>query len=54
MTKGTPGDGWADTRGTFIAEVTAGPVYKLLGKKSLSDDPDPTDTFQRRHRAARR
>ena len=39
------GDGWADTRGTFIAEVAAGPVYRLLGKKSLSDDPGPTDAF---------
>ena len=45
MTKGTRGDGSADTRGTFIAEVAAGPVYKLLGKKSLSDGPGPTDAF---------
>ena len=29
------GDGWADVRGTFIAEVAAGPVYKLLGKQDL-------------------
>jgi len=30
-----PGDGWADARGMFLAEVAAGPVYKLLGKKDL-------------------
>jgi len=29
------GDGWADVRGTFLAEVAAGPVYTLLGKKDL-------------------
>jgi hypothetical protein len=29
------GDGWADARGTFDAEVAAGPVYALLGKKGL-------------------
>ncbi len=28
-------DGWADTRGSFLAEVAAGPIYKLLGKKGL-------------------
>ena len=39
------GDGWADTHGTFIAEVAAGPVYRLLGKKSLSDDSGPTETL---------
>jgi hypothetical protein len=39
------GDGWADTRGTFLAEVAAGPVYKLLGKKALSNDSGPTDAF---------
>jgi pectin methylesterase-like acyl-CoA thioesterase len=31
----TDGDGWADTRGTFLAEVAAGPVYRLLGKRDL-------------------
>ena len=31
----TEGDGWADARGTFLAEVGAGPVYKLLGKRDL-------------------
>jgi hypothetical protein len=29
------GDGWADARGMFLAEVGAGPVYRLLGKKGL-------------------
>jgi hypothetical protein len=29
------GDGWADTPGGFLAEVAAGPVYRLLGKKDL-------------------
>ena len=29
------GDAWADTRGMFLAEVAAGPVYRLLGKKDL-------------------
>jgi hypothetical protein len=31
----TNGDGWADTQGMFDAEVAAGPVYRLLGKKDL-------------------
>ena len=39
------GDGWADTRGTFIAEVAAEPVYRLLGKKPLGNDSGPTDAF---------
>ncbi len=29
------GDGWVDARGMFMAEVGAGPVYELLGKKGL-------------------
>ena len=31
----TNGDGWADARGMFMAEVAAGPVYRLLGKRGL-------------------
>jgi hypothetical protein len=31
----TQGDGWADAKGMFLAEVAAGPVYRLLGKKDL-------------------
>jgi hypothetical protein len=40
------GDGWADVRGTFIAEAAANPVYQLLGKKPLlGPDGTPTATF---------
>jgi len=39
------GDGWADVRGIYIAEVAAGPVYTLLGKKPLSDDSGPIKEF---------
>ena len=35
------GDAWADVRGTFIAEVAAGPVYKLLGAKDLGTETFP-------------
>ncbi len=28
-------DAWVDARGTFLAGVAAGPVYRLLGKKDL-------------------
>jgi hypothetical protein len=34
-------DGWADARGMFMAEVAAGPVYKLLGKKDLGTGAFP-------------
>ncbi len=37
----TAGDGWADVRGTFIAEVAAGPVYRLLGAKDLGTTTFP-------------
>ncbi len=29
------GDSWVDAKGTFLAGVGAGPVYRLLGKKDL-------------------
>jgi hypothetical protein len=35
------GDAWADPRGMFLAEVAAGPVYKLLGKKDLGTTAFP-------------
>ena len=35
------GDAWADPRGMFLAEVAAGPVYKLLGKKDLGTTEFP-------------
>lgn len=34
ITGGTQ-DQWADPRGQFLAEVAAGPVYRLLGKRDL-------------------
>ena len=35
------GDAWADARGMFLAEVGAGPVYKLLGKRDLGTSEFP-------------
>jgi hypothetical protein len=35
------GDAWADPRGMFLAEVAAGPVYKLLGKSDLGTTEFP-------------
>lgn len=37
----TQGDGWADAKGTFLAAVGAGPVYKLLGAKDLGTSGFP-------------
>ncbi len=34
---------WIDSRGTFLAGVKAGPVYKLLGKKDLGTDKFPDE-----------
>jgi hypothetical protein len=36
------GDAWADPRGMFLAEVAAGPVYRLLGAKGLATAEFPT------------
>jgi hypothetical protein len=33
--------GWVDDKGQFMAEVAAGPVYKLLGKKGLGTTDMP-------------
>ncbi len=35
------GDAWADTKGMFLAEVAAGPVYRLLGKEDLGTTTFP-------------
>ncbi|MFB3776443.1 MAG: acetylxylan esterase [Bryobacteraceae bacterium] len=38
-------DAWVDAKGTFLAGVGAGPVYKLLGKKDLgTTEFPPIDT----------
>ncbi len=37
----TNGDGWVDAKGMFLAAVTAGPVYKLLGRKDLGTGEFP-------------
>ena len=34
-------DAWVDARGTFMAGVAAGPVYRLLGKKDLGTTAFP-------------
>jgi len=36
------GDAWADPRGMFLAEVAAGPVYRLLGARDLGTTEFPT------------
>jgi len=35
------GDSWVDAKGTFLAGAGAGPVYELLGKKSLGTSEFP-------------
>ena len=35
------GDGWVDPRGMFLAEVAAGPIYRLLGKRDLGTTKFP-------------
>lgn len=35
------GDAWADPRGMFLAEVAAGPVYRLLGAKDMGTKEFP-------------
>ncbi len=35
------GDAWADPKGMFLAEVAAGPVYRLMGKKDLGSAEFP-------------
>jgi hypothetical protein len=37
----TNGDGWVDAKGTFLAGVGAGPVYKLLGKQDMGTTEFP-------------
>jgi hypothetical protein len=34
-------DKWSDPKGEFLAEVAAGPVYRLLGKQDLGTDVRP-------------
>lgn len=44
VTGGTT-DQWADPKGMFLAEVAAGPVYRLLGRKDLGvSELPPLDT----------
>jgi hypothetical protein len=35
------GDAWSDPMGMFLAEVAAGPVYRLLGRKDLGTKEFP-------------
>jgi hypothetical protein len=34
-------DKWSDPKGEFLAEVAAGPVYRLFGKQGLDTDQVP-------------
>jgi hypothetical protein len=34
-------DAWVDPKGTFLAGVGAGPVYRLLGRRGLTTDTFP-------------
>jgi hypothetical protein len=44
ITGGTQ-DQWADPKGEFLAEVAAGPVYRLLGRNDLgTSELPPLDT----------
>jgi hypothetical protein len=36
-----PGDGWVDGKGSFEAEVSAGPVYRLMGRAGLESAAYP-------------
>jgi hypothetical protein len=36
------GDAWADPKGMFLAEVAAGPVYRLTGAKDLGTNVFPS------------
>ena len=38
----TPGDGWVDTKGMFMAAAAAGPVYTLLGKRNMGTTNFPS------------
>ena len=41
----TDGDGWVDAKGSFLAAVGAGPVYRLLGRKDVgATEFPPIDT----------
>lgn len=41
ISSGENGDAWVDARGMFMAAAAAGPVYELLGKKSLGTNDFP-------------